>query len=278
VSGDPAEGLTIGAVAARTGLSVPVLRAWEDRFGFPTPQRLPAGHRRYGEIDVEAIERVLAERASGRSLEAAISIARGEGARPPVEAGTVFAGLRAVRPEVPVNVLRRRGMLAMSRAIEEECLAVADRPRLAAAFQYVDRWQGATGRWGPLIERATDVTVFADFPRSRVRANGLTEIAIGRGTPLTREWSVLVESPRFTAVLAGWERPDGRFEALWTVDPSIVQTAFAIAEGLARTHAPSLPRPARRAVSAKSPSVRAARSITASAEAIASRALGYLAG
>jgi hypothetical protein len=79
-------------------------------------------------------------------------------------------------------------------------------------------------------------------------------------------------------VLAGWERPDGRFEALWTVDPSIVQTAFAIAEGLARTHAPSLPRPARRAVSAKSPSVRAARSITASAEAIASRALGYLAG
>lgn len=37
----------MGAVTRRTGLSDHTLRAWERRFGFPTPIRLPSGHRRY---------------------------------------------------------------------------------------------------------------------------------------------------------------------------------------------------------------------------------------
>lgn len=37
----------MGAVARRTGLTEHTLRAWERRFGFPTPVRLPSGHRRY---------------------------------------------------------------------------------------------------------------------------------------------------------------------------------------------------------------------------------------
>ena len=45
-------GFTIGAVAARTGLSVPVLRSWEQRFGFPRPaaarRRAPALRRGRG--------------------------------------------------------------------------------------------------------------------------------------------------------------------------------------------------------------------------------------
>ena len=50
--------LTIAAVATRTGVSVATLRAWERRYGFPVPQRLPGGHRRYTEADVDAIERL----------------------------------------------------------------------------------------------------------------------------------------------------------------------------------------------------------------------------
>ena len=37
----------MGAVTRRTGLSDHTLRAWERRFGFPKPIRLPSGHRRY---------------------------------------------------------------------------------------------------------------------------------------------------------------------------------------------------------------------------------------
>jgi DNA-binding transcriptional MerR regulator len=37
----------MGAVTRRTGIGEHSLRAWERRFGFPRPRRLPSGHRRY---------------------------------------------------------------------------------------------------------------------------------------------------------------------------------------------------------------------------------------
>jgi DNA-binding transcriptional MerR regulator/methylmalonyl-CoA mutase cobalamin-binding subunit len=37
----------MGAVTRRTGIGQHTLRAWERRFGFPEPRRLPSGHRRY---------------------------------------------------------------------------------------------------------------------------------------------------------------------------------------------------------------------------------------
>jgi hypothetical protein len=39
--------LSIGELAEATGLSPDTLRAWERRYGVPSPQRLPSGHRRY---------------------------------------------------------------------------------------------------------------------------------------------------------------------------------------------------------------------------------------
>ena len=45
-------------MAARTGLGVATLRAWESRYGFPEPERLPNGHRRYRIADVARIEQV----------------------------------------------------------------------------------------------------------------------------------------------------------------------------------------------------------------------------
>ena len=49
----------ISQAAARTGLTVPVLRAWERRYGIVEPQRSPAGYRIY---DEEAIARLAAMR------------------------------------------------------------------------------------------------------------------------------------------------------------------------------------------------------------------------
>jgi len=42
----------MGAVTRRTGLGEHTLRAWERRFGFPTPHRLASGHRRYSAAQV----------------------------------------------------------------------------------------------------------------------------------------------------------------------------------------------------------------------------------
>jgi methanogenic corrinoid protein MtbC1 len=61
-----AEGLwSIGAVTRRTGLTDHTLRAWERRFGFPRPQRLPSGHRRYSSEDVQRLILIVSALHSG---------------------------------------------------------------------------------------------------------------------------------------------------------------------------------------------------------------------
>jgi DICT domain-containing protein len=237
-------GLTIGAVAARTGLSVPVLRAWEQRHGFPTPARLDGGHRRYADEDVVRIQRVLEERRAGRSLEAAIDIARRspELVQAPPDArlgGTIHAGLRRQRPDLEVHVLTRRAMLAISHAIEDEALAQADRPTVTGAFQTVEAYERALPRWRELARSGASTVVFADFARSRTH-RGVHQVAIPADAPLTREWAVVCDAARSAAVLAGWERADGRFEAVWTVEPDVVRLATDLGRHLVAAHAPRL--------------------------------------
>ena len=51
---------TIKQAAARTGLTIPTIRAWERRYGVVSPARTTAGYRLYDEA---AIERLAAMRA-----------------------------------------------------------------------------------------------------------------------------------------------------------------------------------------------------------------------
>jgi DNA-binding transcriptional MerR regulator len=233
-----AAGLTISAVAARTGLTPAALRAWEQRFGFPRPERLEGGHRRYDESDVVRVSRVIAERQAGRSLEAAIALVL-QGSPPVVDESdpTVFAGLRRARPDLPVHVLHRHTMLALSRAIEDESLASGGHPHLFAAFQTRVAYQAARARWNDLIDTAAATLVFADFPRARRRGTAF-EVPIRAGTPLRREWSVVSDTPSAAAVLAGWERSDGRFEAVWTVEPEAVRLATDVGRRLVAEQVP----------------------------------------
>ena len=239
-----AAGLTISAVAARTGLTAAALRAWEQRFGFPRPERLDGGHRRYDEADVERIRRVIAERDAGRSLEAAIALVLQAPPSPAAdEADTsVFSSLRRARPDLPVHLLHRRTMLALSRAIEDESLASGERPHLFAAFQTRVAYQAAHERWDDLIDTAAATVVFADFPRARRRGD-LLEVPLRAGAPLRREWSVVSDAPGCAAVMAGWERADGRFEAVWTVESAAVRLATEVGRRLVSAQAPRLELP-----------------------------------
>ena len=54
------EYLSIGDICAETGLSADVIRVWERRYGFPVPVRLPSGHRRYRQEDLNRL-RLMAE-------------------------------------------------------------------------------------------------------------------------------------------------------------------------------------------------------------------------
>jgi MerR family transcriptional regulator, light-induced transcriptional regulator len=191
-----AQGLTIGTVAGRTGVSVPVLRVWEKRYGFPVPMRSASGHRRYRERDVDLIARVVRDRAAGLSLEAAISRVRDRHDGP---ASSIFAGLRRYGSDLPVHLVTKVSMLAISRAIEDECCARADRPVLVAAFQRERHFRQSEQRWRDLSRTAGLAVVLAEFPapgnRPSSAAPSLLEIPLAGDAPLLREWAVVCDAP-----------------------------------------------------------------------------------
>ena len=56
------------AVLQETGLIADTLRAWERRYGLPTPNRSAGGHRLYSQYDIETIKWLIARQAEGLSI------------------------------------------------------------------------------------------------------------------------------------------------------------------------------------------------------------------
>jgi DNA-binding transcriptional MerR regulator len=246
VSSYAAPGITIGDLAEQTGLTVATLRAWESRYGLPTPRRSPSGHRRYSPADAEQVRQVLRLRAGGLSLEAAIARAR-DLSSAPATPRSVFAEVRRTHPELTPAVLSQRAMLAISTAIEDECCAVAAEPLLMGFFQHERFYRSRQPRWRELARTASAAFVFADFAQSATPADGPVEIALPATTPLLREWVLLCQAPDATAVLAGWELPPQsgprtgrRFEAVWSLGPAVTATAARTALAYATASAPAL--------------------------------------
>src|SRR3954452_10601135 len=68
--------LAIREVAEQTGLAAGTIRMWEQRYGFPRPERTPTGYRLYSTEDVETLRRVMALRTGGLSVPPALQRAR----------------------------------------------------------------------------------------------------------------------------------------------------------------------------------------------------------
>ena len=229
--------LTTAQLAARTGLSSGTLRMWENRHGFPDPARLPGGHRRYSEADVEQVREVLGLRDQGLSLPAAIERVR---SRRPALAVSVFAGLRRRRPELAPTVLPKPAVLALSRAIEDEYCAEAADGLLIGSFQRERFYRRAQRRWRELARTADLAVALADFARPAAPEDGPVEVPIGPRHALSREWAVLISARGIQACLAAWDQPGEaevpdahrRFEVLWSFEPSVVADAVAVAAEL----------------------------------------------
>lgn len=232
--------LSIGDLAARTGLSPAVLRMWETRHGFPEPTRLASGHRRYTDGDVELVQRVLGRREAGIRLEAAIAEASATKAPP---APSIFAELRRKHPALPPQRLRKSTLVALSWAIEDECCAVAESPVLFGAFQRAGFYEPSAARWTELARVARSAIVFADQwdDGAASAAAGPIRATLAASAPLRREWAVVCDALDATACLTAWELPgqttipdrDRLFEAVWTIDPVAVRDAARVAATVA---------------------------------------------
>jgi DICT domain-containing protein len=234
--------VSIGELAARTGVSEATLRTWERRHGFPLPERLPSGHRRYRAEDVERVTQVLREREAGLAVGAAVARVR----RSTEDEPSLFAGIRRRRPDLQPIVLRKPLLLALTHAIEDESCAQAERPLLFASFQRERFYRASARRWRDFARTASLAVAFADF--KRFRAGPPAEIPVDRSAPLTREWAVVCAAPGHAVCLTGLELPaaarrrDGarEFEVLWSVEPAVVAVATEICLGLVRAQHPDL--------------------------------------
>jgi DICT domain-containing protein/predicted DNA-binding transcriptional regulator AlpA len=231
----PARGLTIAQLVERTGVAAATLRIWEARHGFPSPSRLPGGHRRYSESDIELVRAVQSGRAEGLSLAAAI--------RRSLEAGTlipapsIFAGLAARRPDLRSITLAKPAMLALTHAIEDEHCAQASGGVLVGSFQRTRFYRQSERRWRELARTATKAVALADFKTLRDPRGGPLEVPLGRAHPLAREWAIVFHAPGASACLAAWEIPQAtaprererHFEALWSPEPEVARAAIEVA-------------------------------------------------
>jgi DICT domain-containing protein len=229
--------LAIKDVSEQTGVAAGTIRMWEQRYGFPTPARTPAGYRVYSEQDVIAIRRVVAYRDRGLSVPAALDRARSlEG---PTDRPSIFAALgeSAIRPQR----LRKPTLVAISRAIEEEAIARAAGPVIIASFQAESNYRAVEHRYRRLAHVADAVGVFAAFGEKKIGSDDEpAEIPVTPADSLGHEWAVIVDAPGYAACLVGWETPEpGRvFEAIWTLDPTVVRRAAQVGAALAARAAP----------------------------------------
>jgi DNA-binding transcriptional MerR regulator len=273
------EGLRMRDVVERTGVTEATLRAWESRYGFPVPRRLPSGHRRYDERDVDVLRVALRLRDEGVPVKTALERARRDAHRAPV---SVFAELRHERPELRVSLLPKRSLIAISRAIEDECSWGADDLLLFGAFQRERHYRASEARWRDLAGAAEAAFVFADFPAPARPPGGPVEVPIARSDPLSREWVVICDGRDRVACMVAWELPgqdesrDSRrlFDTLWTADRETARLAARICCDLALEGAEDLMRPIRERLS--EPVARGEDELRR-AEALTSRMIAYLA-
>jgi DICT domain-containing protein/predicted DNA-binding transcriptional regulator AlpA len=234
--------LAIKDVAERTGIAAGTIRMWEQRYGFPSPERTSSGYRRYTEDDVDALRKVLALRHRGLSVPAAISRAQdtGGGSDHPSIYAAVAAHDVAARP----LILKKATLIALSKAIEHEALALAAAPIVFGAFQEERFYRRVERRYRRLALHADAAAVFADFPEGARHPDGApAEIPIACDDALGNEWAVIIDAPGYAACLLAWEQPgvtepggpdDGnrRFEAIWTIDPEATRRAAQVAARL----------------------------------------------
>jgi DICT domain-containing protein len=271
--------LSTAQLAERTGVPAGTLRMWESRHGFPAPARLPGGHRRYRERDVEHVREVARLREQGLSMPAAIEqVLRSAEPMP----ASVFAGLHQRHAEVSPATLSKRAVLRLTQAIEDEYCARATRGLLIACFQHERFYRQAERRWRELARTTQLAVALADFSTLREPERAPIEVPIEPDQPVAREWTLIIDAPGAQACLSAWEQPsqveladaERRFEVLWSFEPAVVRSASEVATDVLTRLAPNV---AERAVAALGHPVRPATPELRYASALAHRMVGYLA-
>ena len=177
-------------------------------------------------------------RASGLAMPAAVTRASRAAQAP---APSVFDAVVNGHPVLRQQVLRKRTLLALTQAVEDECCTRADRPLLFACFEQERYYRQSQERWQELARTAGSAVVFADFPDHSAPDAKPVLVALPESAPLRREWLLVCDDDSYPACVVAAERPgqsrtremDRTFEAVWSVDAQVVRDAARVCAALA---------------------------------------------
>ncbi len=177
----------IQSVAEMTGIPASTLRAWEQRYGFPAPERTASSYRVYSPEDVELIHRVRALCDAGMApAEAVAEVLEGgsrskppsiDPVRAPATGGPLAAQIVSAAEAVEPAALEAAIRSAMLVGSREVALAEAIEPAWATLRQ---RWlAGTLGRGAERIAAEVFRTAGRDLIRlgQPAHANGHAVIA-----------------------------------------------------------------------------------------------------
>lgn len=265
--------LTIGDLSDRVGVHAATLRMWETRYGFPRPDRLVSGHRRYRETDVAQVREVVRLRDQGVRLDAAIDQVLATPQQPPQTrrdgpgpAPSVFARLRREHPAAHPQRLHKSTLLGLSWAIEDELCSRASGGYVFGAFQDHRFYEASRARWESLamLAEAFAIADFGEVDDSSTGPGTPHLVSLDPGHPMRREWVVVCDVPDLPVALVAWELPGQKgvrdrersFEAIWTIDPAVVRFAAAVCADVAASSGCEAGATARATLEARPPTAR----------------------
>jgi DNA-binding transcriptional MerR regulator len=190
------------AVVRQTGLKPDTVRAWERRYGLPSPERSAGGHRLYSRRDIDTIQWLTARQREGLSIKRAVDLWRqidAEGRDPLQAAMPIAAAAAYVQPPQLLS-----GTIAqLLEAWIDACLAYDEQRAEQVVNQAFALYPPETVAVG-LMQRAVsqigkgwyqgDVTVQQEHFCSALIIRRLEALLMG-APPSTRPGRILVACP-----------------------------------------------------------------------------------
>jgi DNA-binding transcriptional MerR regulator/methylmalonyl-CoA mutase cobalamin-binding subunit len=205
----------IRVVAQRTGLSTPVLRAWERRYAAVSPQRSEGGQRLYSDADIRRLQLLATAVDGGRSIGLIagldleeLELLIDEDRETPVHATRGSVAPDVTRVDEALELVRELRVIELEQYLMR--MAVELRPHelvegvMVPLLQEVGRaWQ--TGRLAASSEHLASVAIrrFLEWMAATNAADGSAPLAV-TGTPSGQQHEFGALLAGVIAAYAGW--------------------------------------------------------------------------
>eukprot|EP00741_Cyanophora_paradoxa_P001822 tig00000507_g1765.t1 len=170
----------------------------------------------------------------------------------------VLCGLLNARPDLRPSAYFKSTIVALSRAIEDEILALSSKEeewmvigKFGSSGNFHLRGRGGMPKAAKLVDRLylLEGEDIARAPNEAAAAKaGFHHIPYSAGQILPREWFFVVVSPSFTACVVATKRREDpidltkRFDGVWSREPSVCAQAALVAFERLRAYRPDLSR------------------------------------